>query len=163
MDWVNRYSYPLVSIVIVLALGGIAWARPENAAPWSFAALLVAAAALIFWVLTRRGHLTPSGPEKRVRRMSGNGRPVVVHFYSDTHAGSLLARPFTAAVENAYRSRCEFIHIEMSHREAEPVANWLEAGAGDFVLIDGTGTVVDRVSLLTAAKLDALLERPAHR
>ena len=163
MDWVNRHSFTLVSTVLVFSLMGIALTRPENLGPWGLAALLVAAAALIFWVLARRGNLTPSGPEKRIRRATGNGRPVVVHFYSDYHAGSLFKRPFTAAVERDYRSRCDFIYIDMSHREAESVANWLGAGIGDFVLIDAAGTVVDRVALINAERLDALLERPATR
>lgn len=157
----ERFTYFLVmGLVFVGGLGFTIFS--ERYAVGGISTLLVTAAMLIYFVLARRGVPTPASPEKRIRRALGGGRPVVVHLFSDYHLGSLLRRPLVAGVERDFRSRCNFIYINMSHREAEAVAEWLEADIGDFVVYDAQGKLVERTARITRNLLAGLLERPVH-
>jgi hypothetical protein len=161
MSSLNRYSYVLASILLIAA--GIAYAiispRPDIVGT---ATLLVGALLLIYWVAVRRGNLTPVNPLKRIRRARGSDRPVVVCFYGDYSLGSLLKRPFTAKVEKAYKGKCDFIYIDVDHREADDVLEELQAEMGDFVLYDAAGNFVSKSPMINLSTLEDLCQRKAH-
>lgn len=161
MSSVSRFSYVFVSFVVTAA--GIVYAffapRPEVV---GISTLLVAAALTIYWVLTRRGALTPVNPEKRIRRGRGTDRPVVVHFYSDASLTSLLQRPFAAKAEREYKGHCDFIYINVGHKDAPGAMAALEAGLGDWVLYDVAGNFVEKTRSVSPAKLEKLLHRAAQ-
>lgn len=161
MSSVSRFSYVLVSFVIIAA--GIVYAffapRPDVV---GIATLVAAAALTIYWVLARRGALTPVNPEKRVRRGRGTDRPVVVHFYSDASLTSLLQRPFAAKAEREHKGHCDFIYIEVGHKDAPGAMEALEAGLGDWVLYDAAGNFVEKTRSISPEKLEKLLHRAAH-
>lgn len=158
MSAVNRYSYVLLSLLLVGA-GAAYTALSGDMAVGGIVTLLLVAAVLIGFVLARRGALTPANPDKRIRRARGGGRPVVVHLYSDAHIGCLLGRPLSAAAERDYRGRCDFIYVDVAHREGPEVMATLEASVGDYVLFDAAGRPAGKVRRLTAAVMEGLLER----
>lgn len=161
MNLLNRYSYVLICSLIAGAGLVLTFVR-GNMAPWGVSTLLFTALALIYFVAARRGPLTPANPEKRIRRAQGNGRPLVVCFYSDFHLGSLLNRPVSALAEKAARGRAEIIYIDVNHREGKEAARSLKAGPGVYLLYNGAGTSAGRAGYLSASRLASVLEQPAR-
>lgn len=161
MSFVSRFSYVLLSLVLVAA--GIVYAFfSPRADVVGLATLLVAAALVIYWVFARRGALTPVNPEKRVRRGRSSERPVVVHFYSDFSLVSLLQRPFASKAERLHKGHCDFIYVEAGHKDAPGAMEALQAGLGDWVLYDMAGNFVQKTRSISPDKLEALLKRPVH-
>jgi thiol-disulfide isomerase/thioredoxin len=157
MSSLGHYSYVLVSIILVAASTAVAiWY--EWGGVGAMITLVVAAALILYWVVARRGIPTPASPPKRIRRARDAGRPLVVYFYSDYDLVCLLARPFTAKAEKTYRGRCEFIFINMSHREAGAAADSVEAVLGQYVLFDARGQRITATRLLRERTLSELLE-----
>ncbi|MDB4897921.1 MAG: hypothetical protein JWN15_4183 [Firmicutes bacterium] len=159
MAAVRRYSYVLVSLVLVGALVGYA-IRAANATS-GLLSLVVAAFLVIFWVVARRHLPMPANAEKRIRRARQSTRPVMVHFYSDYNLGCLLKRVLAAGAERGFRGRFDFIYIDMNHPEAAGVARSLQARLGDFVLFDATGREVAHSGLISGQSLERVLEQPA--
>lgn len=156
MLFVRRYSYLLVSLIVVIIAEALTW-QQEWKLPGQVATLVLAAVLIIYWVAARRGALTPADPEKKLRRSRGGQRPVVLHFYSDHSLGCLLRRPAAAAVERAYRGRCEFIYVDVGHREAAGLMESLKADLGDWLFFDLSGKLVGQHKGLTADQLEHLL------
>lgn len=159
MSILSRYSYVLLSLILVAA-GIVAAFFVPNAEAMSMVTLLVGGALIVYWVMARRGNLTPVNPEKRIRRGRSSDRPVVVHFYSDFSVVSLLQRPFAAKAEREYKGACDFVYIEVGHREAAAAAESEKAALGHFVLYDAAGNFVEKTGSLSVSKLEALVKRP---
>lgn len=160
MSFVRRYSYVLVSLVVVAAVVGYAIYAVN--ATFGVLSLLAVAFLLIFWVAARRHVPMPASPEKRIRRARQMARPLVVHFYSDYSLGCLLKRVLAAGAERGFRGRFEFLYIDMNHPEAAGAARALRAGLGDFVLFDAAGREVGRSGLISGQRLERVLEQPAR-
>jgi len=160
MDHFNRYSYVYLSAVLTAAAVVYTVAR-HDVGRGGLATVLILALAIIYFVLARRGHVTPASPLKRIRRSRAGGRPTVVHIFSDFHFGSLIKRPLAAGVERDFRGHCDFIFIDANHREAEQVAEELDAGIGEFVIFDATGKLVEHAGLPSRATLQSLVDQPA--
>lgn len=160
MNFLSRYSYAVLTVLLVALGTGVATqsTRPEA---WGMGTLTLAAVLIIFWVLARRGALTPVNPEKRIRRSRSSVRPVVVHFYSDWDMVSLFKRSLAARVEKEYKGRFDWIFIDVNHPDADSAAEYTDAGLGDYVLYDAAGEFVTRCGMVSAAKLENVLERPA--
>lgn len=158
MNAIMRYSFIIVGLILIgAAVGyGVISGEADRAA---MATLLLSALFVTFHVLTRRGGRTPANPEKRVRRLIGSGRPLVVYFFSDYDLLCLLARPFCAVAERRLRSRCDFVYIDVGHPEAELAATLTGGRLGQFVLYDGRGERLDRVRILRLGQMEGLLER----
>jgi hypothetical protein len=161
MTWLNRHSYPFLSVVIVAGIVGAGvWKNRIDLG--AIVALLVGAVLVIFFVAMRRGKITPANPEKRIRRNRGSARALVVHVYGDYHLGSLLKHIMTGRTEHRFRGRCEFIFVDVDHHEAQRAINAVGAKLGDYILYDAQGNLVERTRLITARKLTKLLELPSH-
>lgn len=161
MDYFSRHSYVFLSLAITVAGVGIAITN-QNHDVWTLITLLVLAALTIYWVVARRGNLTPVNPEKRIRRGRSSDRPVVVYFYSDWSVGPLFTRPFTRNAERQFKGACDFIYIEVSHREAAAAMEAYEAEMGDWLLFDAAGNLVEKTGRVTVQKLEELVHRPVH-
>ncbi|MFZ5814175.1 MAG: hypothetical protein ACOY93_02570 [Bacillota bacterium] len=157
MGVLSRVSYLLVSLILVVAVAAATMLLQWGVAG-QIGTLILIAVLMIFWVAARRGAVTPADPEKKLRRSRGAGRPVVLHFYSDFHLGSLLRRPLDAKLEKAYRGRCEFIYISVFHPEAERMMESLKAAVGDWVFFDATGRLAGQDSRLSDDHLRRFLE-----
>lgn len=160
MSLLSRFSYLLIGLILVLASGlatvWLAWGVLGQVVTLSlFAALL------IYWVAARRGAVTPTDPEKRLRRLRGSGRPVVLHVFSDYSLGCLLRRPIDGQVEKRYRGRCEFLYVSTSHPEAAAMMEALRAGLGDWLYFDRSGKVVGQGPRLTDEQMRRFLESAA--
>lgn len=157
MSLLGRLSYLLIGLILVLATGaatiGLGWGVAGQVGTMTLFAIL-----LIYWVAVRRGEVTPRDPEKRLRRLRGSGRQVVLHFYSDYSAGCLLRRPLDAQVENRYRGRCEFVYISAFHPEAGAMMAALKANLGDWLYFDRSGKVVGQGPRLTDEQMRRFLE-----
>lgn len=157
MSALSRVSYLLVSLILVAAAAAatilLQWEVGGYIGTLSLLALL-----MIFWVAARRGPVTPTDPQKKLRKSRGGGRPVVLHFFSDFHLGSLLRRVADAKLEKAYRGRCEFIYISTFHPEAEPMMENLKAELGDWVFFDISGKMVGQAPRLTEEQMHRFLE-----
>lgn len=156
MLFVRRFSYPLLALVVVVIAEIVTW-QQQWKLPGQVGTLVLAAVLIIYWVAARRGSLTPADPEKKLRRSRGGQRPVVLHFYSDHALGCLMRRPQGAAVERAYRGRCEFIYVDVGHPEAAQMMESLKADLGDWFFFDLSGKLVGHQRSLTAERLDHLL------
>lgn len=157
MSALSRVSYLLVSLLLVAAVVA-ATMLLEWGVAGQIGTLVMMALLAIFWVAARRGALTPADPPKKLRRSRGGGRPVVLHFYSDMHLGSLLRRVLETRLETAYKGRCEFIYISAFHPEAGAMMKSLKAGLGDWVFFDVSGKMVGQASRLTADQMQRFLE-----
>lgn len=133
-----RFSYLLLSLVLVAAA-----AVTTVAMQWwgagQIGTMILAAILIIYWIMARRGDLTPAEPEKKLRRSRASGRPVAVLFYSDFHLASLLRRASESHIEQEFKGRCEFIHMSALHPEARALMEKLNVGVGDWVFFDQTG------------------------
>lgn len=160
MHFLTQYSYVLLGVLLVAALTGYAvWAAHVAL---GVAAVVLAAMLTAFWVAARRGVPMPANPEKRIQRARTEGRPLVVHLYSDFSLRSLVQRVAVSSTEHAYRGKCEFIYIDVNHPGAEAVMAALKAGPGDFVLFDQHGRQTDRTLWLSSRHLEPLLIRKAQ-
>lgn len=151
-----RYSYALVTLA-VMVLGLAYTVVSGDIAVGGVITLVLSAILMIYFVLARRGLPSPANAEKRLRKALSGGRPVVVCFFSDFHIGSLLMRPLVAPVERDFRSRCDFIYINMNHPQSDHFAETLEADVGDFVVYDRLGNQVETTQRITAELLQGLL------
>jgi hypothetical protein len=162
MSFIDRYSYIIVSLVLLVAGGFIAYASPTNTALYGLITFLVGAFLVLYWVIARRGALTPVNPGKRIRRGRSSERPVVVHFYHDYSLGSLFNRMFTWKAERDCKGHADFIYIDAAHRDAAPVLEELEAEVGAWVLFDAAGNFVEKVDRISVGKIEELRHRPVH-
>jgi len=157
MGVLNRVSYLLVSMILVA--GAIAATiLLDGGAAGQIATLVLVAVLIIFWILARRGDVTPADPEKKLRRARNAGRPVVLHFFSDLHLGSLLGRTRAARLEKQYKGRFEFIQISAFHREADGLMESLKCGIGDYLFFDATGRLVGQDRSVSDERLERFLE-----
>jgi len=154
---VQRFSYLLSSLLLVVAFGLLSWRMQWSLAGFVIILVLVAAFA-IYWVAARRGALTPADPRKKLKRSRGGARPTVLHFYSDFSLGCLLSRPLVAPVERQYRGKCEFIYVDVGHPDAPAMLEELKAGLGDWVLFDLSGKLVGHRRRLTAQDIERVLD-----
>jgi hypothetical protein len=162
MSFIDRYSYIIVSLVLLVAGGFFAYASPTRSMLYTLITLLLGAALLIYWVVARRGALTPVNPGKRIRRGRTSERPVVVHFYHDFSLGSLFNRMFTWKAERDCKGHADFIYIDAFHRDAATVMEELEAEVGDWLLFDAAGNFVEKADRISVGKIEALRQRPVH-
>ena len=158
MSGLERYSYVWTGIVLVA--GAIGYSIYAGDSFWSMVGLGILGIWAIYWVVARRGALTPMNPDKRFRKLRGNGRPLVVHFYSDFALGCLLKRPFVAGAEKGLAGKAELLFLSMTHTEVRPLSVHLGAAQGEYVLLDGTGRIVERTSSLSPDLINRLLESP---
>jgi len=160
MNFINRYSYVLVGLVLIASAVtyGTLTGKVTIAAMTTIG---ITATFLVYYAMARRVNSTPTNPEKRIERMIGNGRPLIIYFYSDYDLGSLLSRPFTAAAEREFRTRCNFLYISMGHPDADLAAASVDGGLGLFVIYDGKGNRLGETHLLRSSKLKNLLEHSA--
>lgn len=157
MSLLGHYSYVLVSIILVTASTAAAiWY--EWGGGGAMITLGVAAALILYWVVARRGIPTPASPAKRIRRAREGARPLVVYFYTDYDLVCLLMRPFAAKAEQSYRGRCEFIFVNMGHREAGEAAGSVAGQIGQYVLFDALGQRIASTRLLRERSLSELME-----
>ena len=156
MRLIRRFSYPLLSLLLLVVLGVLAWQLKWQLAGY-VSVLVLAAVLVIYWVSARRGNLTPADPAKKLRRARGGQRPVVLHFYSDYALGCLLRRPFVARVEREYRGRCEFIYVDVGHPEAPALRESLKADLGDWLFFDLSGLLVGQRHSLSAQEMERFL------
>ncbi|MFZ5823232.1 MAG: hypothetical protein ACOY94_02620 [Bacillota bacterium] len=157
MSALSRVSYLLVSLILLAASVAatilLEWDVGGYIGTLSLLALL-----MIFWVAARRGPVTPADPQKKLRKSRGGGRPVVLHFFSDFHLGSLLRHVIDAKLEKTYRGRCEFIYISTFHPEADAMMENLKAELGDWVFFDFSGKMVGQAPRLTEEQMHRFLE-----
>ena len=159
MDHFNRFSYVYLSAALTAAAVAYTVARGDLTRG-GLATLLILAISIIYFVLARRGHVTPASPLKRIRRSRDGGRPTVVLLFSDFHFGSLVKRPFAAGVERDFRGHCNFIYSDANHLEAQQVADELDASLGQFVIFDSTGKLVEHAGVPSRAMLESLVQAP---
>jgi len=157
MRFIRRFSYLLTSLLVLVLLGVIAWVLRWQLAGY-ISVLVLTAALMIYWVAARRGRVTPADPQKKLRKSRGGQRPVVLHFYSDYSLACLLSRPVDGPLERRYRSRCEFIHVDVGHPDAAAMQEELKAGLGDWLFFDLSGKLVGKRSRLSADDIDRMLE-----
>lgn len=158
MDFLGRYSLPVVGLTLVLV--GVAFAIVTgNVGLGGLWALLALGFAIIFFVLARRAIPSPANPSKRVRRARASGRPTVVHFYSDYDLSSLIRRIRFAGVERSFRTRCDFIFVDVNHREAPDVMEELEASQGEYLVYDSAGNLVNQGGAISTEILERLFTR----
>jgi hypothetical protein len=155
MSFLSRFSYALLSLVLIAAGTVYAFFTPR-ADVVGLSTLLVAGLLILYWVFARRGALTPVNPAKRVRIGRGKDRPVVVHFYSDFSLSSLVQRPLAAKAERLHKGHCDFIYVEVGHKDAPEAMKALDAGLGDWVLYDAAGNFVEKTRSVSVAKLEQL-------
>jgi hypothetical protein len=160
MDFINRYSYVILGLVLIAS--AITYgALTGEVTSAVMITMGTTAAFLVYFTLARRVNRTPTNPEKRISRMIGSGRPLIIYFYSDFDLGSLVARPFSAAAERRFRTRCDFLYISMSHPDADLAAESVGGGLGLFVIYDAKGERLGQTRLLQTNKVQNLLERSA--
>lgn len=160
MGFINRYSYVILGLVLIasaITYGALTGKVTSTA----MITLGTTAAFLVYFALARRVNRTPTNPEKRIRRMIGNGRPLIVYFYSDFDLGSLLARPFSAAAERKFRTHCNFLYISMGHPDADLAAESVGSGLGLFVIYNAKGERLGETRLLRSSKVQSLLGHSA--
>lgn len=158
MEFLGRYSLPVVGFALIVASVVFAIIT-GNVGAGGLSALLALGFAIIFFVLARRAIPSPANPSKRVRRARANGRPTVVHFYSDYDISSLIKRIRHAGVERSFRTRCEFIFVNVNHHEAPDAMEELEAGQGEYLVYDSAGKLAHQGGGITAELLEGLLNR----
>lgn len=158
VDVVSRYSYILFAAVV---LGLVAYFAVDGIADTSGLLILLGVLALLVtaWVWVYRGE-TPPNPDKRLKKVIGRGRPVLVHFYSDWCLGSMLKAPFVNRLARRFKGRIEFVFISMGHREGRETAQRYESGTGGFILYDSAGQEVARGGSLPSVKVLGSLARP---
>lgn len=161
MSFIDRYSYVILSIVLIGAGTFFAFVSTRGQLI-GLITLLVGAALVIYWVLERRGALTPVNPTKRIRRGRTSERPVAVHFYHDFNVGSLVKRAFSRKAETLHKGHVDFIYIDAAHRDAAPVMEEFEAEVGDWILFDAAGNLVEKTGSVSVGKLEELIKRPVH-
>ncbi len=156
MNFINRYSYVILGLVLVASAitFGILTGQATSSAMITMG---TAATFLVYYVLARRVNRTPTNPDKRISRLIGAGRPLIIYFYSDFDLGSLLARPFSAAAERLYRNNVNFLYISMAHPDAAIAAEAVDGGLGLFVIYDGKGNRLGESRLLRPTPLQRLL------
>lgn len=153
MDFISRFSYVLLSVVLLgVMIFGVA--RLPDSPAMLLGLLALVAVLLALWVAARRGR-TPPNPEKRLKKSLGGGRPVVVHFYSDYSLTSMLARPGLAPLEKRYKGRVEFLFMSMLDPHVRAMAERLQSHLGGTIVYNARGQEAAR----TAADLDRLLEQ----
>lgn len=157
MSALSRFSYLLVSVLLLVA-AGLATTLLQWGVAGQIGTLILLAVLMIYWVGARRGALTPADPEKKLRRIRGGGRPVVLYFYSDFSLGCLLRRPVVSRLETQYKGRCEFIFIDVGHREADALMETLKAGLGDYLFFDLEGKLSGKERTLSVDQLNRFLE-----
>ncbi len=157
MGVLSRVSYLLVSLILV-AVAIAATILLDGGVVGQIGTLTLVAVLVVLWIAARRGDVTPADPEKKLRRSRNSGRPVIVHFFSDYHVGSLLGRPSSAKLEAKYRGRFEFIEISAFHPEAEAMMESLKANIGDYVFFDTTGKLVGQYRSLAEDQMQRFLE-----
>lgn len=159
VGWVLRYSYVLGAAVLLGAVAALGLRYLEVGLAL-LVVLAVAAALAVVWVLLRRGAAPPS-PEKRLKKVLGAGRPVLVHFYSDYSLISLAQVPVLAAVERRWRGQVEFLYVDANDPQGRALASRLGVGVLGTVLFDARGQEVCR-GLPRAGHWQAALARPAQ-
>jgi len=160
MDFINRNSYVILGLVLIASAVTFG-TLTGKVTPAVMTTLGTTAAFLVYFALARRVNRTPTNPEKRIARMIGNGRPLIVYFYSDLDLGSLLARPFSAAAERNFKTRCNFLYISMAHPNAYEAAESVDGGLGQFVIYDAKGKRLGETRLLRASTIERLLGQSA--
>lgn len=161
MSFLSRYSYLLLSIVLLCAGTAMALVL-EPGYVYGIATLLLGGALVMYWVAARRGALTPVNPSKRIRRGRASTRPVVVYFYSDFSLGCLLKRLLVAGAERQHKGHFDFIYIDINLPDGDATAEEYQAGTGDFILFDAAGNLVLKTGRITVENLNNVLERPAR-
>ncbi|HEY8346706.1 MAG TPA: hypothetical protein VIL07_05435 [Symbiobacteriaceae bacterium] len=160
MRFLSRYSFVLITLIAVTATAGYAIWRAETVV--GMAAVILAAFLSIFWVAARRGGAVVANPERRIQRLRGGGRPLVVHFFSDYSLRCLVQRLVAAPAERAFRGRCEFVYVDVNQAAAYPVLESLGANLGDFVLFDEQGNLAGKTGWLTRQRLAELCAQRAR-
>ncbi|HYF90886.1 MAG TPA: hypothetical protein VD969_01430 [Symbiobacteriaceae bacterium] len=161
MDFFDRYSFIVISLALI-ALGTVFAFLTAYGTVVGTVTFLVGSAFIVFWVVARRGALTPVNPAKRIRRGRTSTRPVVVCFYHDFNFGSLVSRAFTWKAEREQKGHCDFIYIDAYHREAPPVMAEYEAEVGDWLLFDAAGNLVEKCGSISMEKIEVLRKRAAQ-
>lgn len=157
MFFIRRFSYLLLSLLLLVFFGLLGWRMRWPLAGYIIILVLTAAFAT-YWVVVRRGALTPADPRKKLKRSRSGTRPTVLHFYSDFSLSCLLSRPLVAPLERQYRGRCEFIYVDVGHPDAAGMMEELKAQMGDWFLFDRTGKLVGHRRRLAAADIERVLD-----
>ncbi|MCG0239653.1 MAG: thioredoxin family protein [Firmicutes bacterium] len=142
MGLIRRYSYLIAAVLCLVAFWFGVVRTPANG-PGLAGFLGLAAVLTLVWVALRRGE-SPPNPARRLRKVLGSGRPVLVHFYSDFCMRCMAQKPRLDALARGFRGPVEFVFLNLSDPAVRELTREYQATSGTVILFDGDGKEVHR-------------------